>query len=29
MNEVDLKIINKLNVDNLEILWKEGLKWII
>ena len=23
MNEIDLKLIHKLNVDNLEILWKE------
>jgi len=29
MNEIDLKLINKLNIDNLEVLWKEGLKWII
>jgi hypothetical protein len=26
MNEIDLKLINKLNIDNLEVLWKEGLK---
>ena len=26
MNEINLKFINKLNVDNLEILWKKGLK---
>lgn len=26
MNEIRLKFINKLNVDNLEILWKKGLK---
>lgn len=23
MNEINLKVIHKLNVDNLEIIWKE------